>query len=65
MELGKMTFKHGVHIPEYKEFTEAKEIEIATEPEIVYISLHQHVGAPCMPLVKVGDNVKVGEKLVM
>lgn len=63
MELGKMTFKHGVHIPEYKEFTEAKEIEIATEPEIVYISLHQHVGAPCMPLVKVGDNVKVGEKI--
>ena len=63
MELGKMTFKHGVHIPEYKEFTEAKAIEKAKEPKLVYISLHQHVGTPCKPLVKVGDNVKVGEKI--
>ena len=30
-------------------------------PEKVYISLHMHMGAPCDPLVKKGDYVKVGQ----
>lgn len=63
MELGKLTFKGGVHIPEYKDFTASKAIEKSVEPKVVYISLHQHVGAPCKPIVEVGENVKVGQKI--
>ena len=63
MELGKLTFKGGVHIPEYKDLAESKEIETAKDPKIVYIPLHQHVGAPCKPLVEVGENVKIGQKI--
>ena len=63
MELGKLTFKGGVHIPEYKELTESKAIELAKEPKIVYIPLHQHVGSACKPIVEVGENVKIGQKI--
>lgn len=39
--------------------------ECATEtmpvPDIVYISMSQHIGAPCKPLVAKGDPVKVGQ----
>ena len=33
------------------------------EPETVCISMSQHIGAPCQPLVKKGDYVKVGQKI--
>lgn len=58
-----MTFKAGVHIPEYKELTASKAIEKANEPKLVYISLHQHVGTACKPIVEIGENVKVGQKI--
>lgn len=61
--LENLTFKGGVHIPDNKSFTNTKAIEKAKEPETVYISLHQHVGAPCEPIVNIGDNVKVGQKI--
>ncbi len=32
-------------------------------PEIVAISMAQHIGAPCEPLVSVGDRVTVGQKI--
>lgn len=32
-------------------------------PEIVSISMAQHIGAPCEPLVKVGDRVTVGQRI--
>ncbi len=57
------TFKGGVHVPDNKVFTKDKKIEKAKEPKIVYIPLHQHVGAPCKPLVKKGDLVKIGQKI--
>lgn len=63
MKLENLTFKGGVHIPEYKDLTKDKSIEIAIEPKIVYISLHQHVGAPCEAIVSVGDSVKMGQKI--
>lgn len=37
------------------------ETEIMPVPEIVKISMSQHIGAPCQPLVKKGDTVKVGQ----
>lgn len=63
MNLENLTFKGGVKAPHYKELTENLPIEKAAEPEIVYIPLHQHTGAPCEPLVQVGDTVKVGQKI--
>lgn len=32
-------------------------------PETVCISMAQHIGAPCKPLVAKGDHVKVGQKI--
>lgn len=63
MRLDNLTFKGGIHIPDYKELTKNKAIERANEPKIVYIPLHQHVGTPCESLVKVGDQVKIGQKI--
>lgn len=63
MNQGKLTFKGGVHVPEYKELTEKKSIEVAESPQFAYIPLHQHIGAPCDPIVNVGDRVKIGQKI--
>jgi len=63
MKLENLTFKGGVNVPHHKDLTEGLPIERAKEPDVVYIPLHQHVGAPCEPLVKVGDTVKVGQKI--
>ena len=63
MKLENLTFRGGVGVPHYKELTEGLPIEKAKEPAIVYIPLHQHTGAPCEPIVKVGDSVKVGQKI--
>lgn len=63
MNLENLTFKGGAGVPHHKEATEGLSIEKARVPKIVYIPLHQHVGAPCEPIVKVGDTVKVGQKI--
>ncbi|MFQ5902014.1 MAG: electron transport complex subunit RsxC, partial [Thermodesulfobacteriota bacterium] len=57
------TFKHGIH-PEYcKELASGKKIETAPIPKRVIIPLQQHVGAPCSPLVKKGEEVSQGQKI--
>ena len=57
------TFKGGVHPPTNKTITQNVPIENAVDPETVVIPLSQHIGAPCDPLVAVGDKVKVGQKI--
>ncbi len=57
------TFERGTFLPHYKEYTEHKPITTIELPEEVIIPLHQHTGAPCSPLVKVGDKVKTGQKI--
>lgn len=57
------SFPGGVHPPQAKEKTKHKPIEKALDPKIAVIPLVQHTGAPCEPLVKVGDYVKVGQKI--
>lgn len=64
MKLDGLTFKGGIHIPDNKGFTNKKAIEKANEPKIVYILLHQYVGSSCDAIVKVGDRVMVGQKIV-
>lgn len=43
--------------------TAACETEIMAIPETVCISMSQHIGAPCKPLVAKGDTVKVGQPI--
>ncbi len=56
-----VTFKGGIHPPEFKELAKDKVIEKLPLPNSVIIPLVQHIGAPCNTLVKVRDEVKVGQ----
>ncbi len=58
---GALTFQGGANVPHHKELTERKALERAVEPNKVYIPLQQHIGAPCEPVVNVGDKVKEGQ----
>ncbi|MGE5587464.1 MAG: electron transport complex subunit RsxC [Clostridia bacterium] len=57
------TFRGGVHAHYHKEDTASKPIRRLGPPGRVVIPLHQHTGAPCEPLVKAGDVVKIGQKI--
>lgn len=63
MNIRTLTFKGGTHPPHSKKATENKSLERANDPKIVVIPMQQHIGAPCEPIVKVGDEVKVGQKI--
>lgn len=47
----------------HEKHTAACETEIMAIPETVCISMSQHIGAPCKPLVAKGDTVKVGQPI--
>lgn len=57
----KSTFERGVHIPDNKDLSKDKAIEIMPVPERVYISLAQHIGKPAVATVSVGDTVRRGQ----
>lgn len=57
------TFKGGIHPPYNKELTMSKAVEKAALPKKVIIPMGMHIGAPCEPIVKVGDTVKKGQKI--
>ncbi len=52
----------GVH-PVHNKFSAEQETVKIPLPERVYIPLRQHIGAPCLPTVSVGDQVYIGTKL--
>ena len=57
-------FYGGVHPAEHKEATERKPvIPLEEAPAQVVIPMSMHVGAPCKPIVAVGDQVTVGQKI--
>jgi electron transport complex protein RnfC len=55
------SFSGGVHPDDRKRYTAAKAIEVAPVPAKVIVPTRQHIGAPCAPIVKVGDVVKKGQ----
>ncbi|MCL2044538.1 MAG: electron transport complex subunit RsxC [Treponema sp.] len=60
-----LTFNRGIHLNEEKHHTENVPIKLlvpGAKSEMVY-PLVQHLGAPCKPLVEIGQNVKLGEKI--
>ena len=56
-------FFGGVHPHDMKAATNEKAIEQLAPPAQVVIPMSMHFGAPCTPLVKVNDQVKVGQKI--
>lgn len=54
------TFLGGIHLNEQKN-TRGMATELFSSPKQVAIPMQQHIGAPCTPLVKVGDAVTVGQ----
>ena len=60
----KQSFYGGVHPHDRKELARHKEIApLSAAPEQVVIAMSMHIGAPCKPIVAVGDHVKVGQKI--
>ncbi len=57
------TFFGGIHPAYNKELTSGAAIETARPPKLVVIPMTQHIGAPCQPLVQVGDRVLMGQKI--
>jgi len=55
-------FNKGLYLPHLK-LTEKSGIETSTAPKSVVIPLQQHIGKECQPIVKVGENVKIGQKI--
>ena len=60
--LQKKKHLQSIVVGHYKN-TSKSETEIMPVPDFVYISTSQHIGAPCTPLVKKGDYVKVGQPI--
>ena len=57
------TFRIGGIHPKENKFSAGKTIQPIALPKQVMIPLSQHIGAPCQPIVKKGDKVKVGTQL--
>ena len=57
------TFTRGIHPSYNKGYTEDKATQKARLPERVIIPLSQHIGAPCVALVKRGEAVVEGQKI--
>ena len=62
-KMGLKTFRGGVHPFDGKEFSKDAPIrEVLPKGELVY-PLSQHIGAPAIPVVAVGDTVLKGQKI--
>jgi len=53
-------FPGGVHLPECK-YTAHSPVEFFPPPELLYVPLSQHIGAPASPCVKPKDRVLCGQ----
>ncbi len=59
----KRFFFGGIHPPYNKEMSARTADFLTVVSRQLVIPLHQHIGAPCTPLVKVGDRVLRGQKI--
>lgn len=50
-------YPYGIHVPDRKELCAETPIVKMPAPKKVYISMSQHIGAPAIPIVNVGDKV--------
>ena len=59
--MAKTTFRIGGVHPDDAKLSRGCAIEVLPLPQVVYISMAQHLGAPAKPIVAVGDKVKAGQ----
>ena len=57
------SFFGGIHPKENKHYAEHHSVQAFPAPDLLVIPMQQHIGAPCLPLVKKGDKVTVGQKI--
>lgn len=57
------SFSGGVHPPGFKESTAERSTRRAPIPAKLVVPLSQHLGAPCDPLVAVGERVERGQTI--
>ena len=57
------SFFGGIHPKENKWYAENQSVQEFPEPDVLVVPMSQHIGAPCKPLVKKGDQVTVGQKI--
>lgn len=55
-------FKGGIH-PPYNKITSGETVKTMPADQQMVYPVSQHIGAPCHPLVKVGDDVRIGQKI--
>ena len=55
------SFRGGVHPDGCKTATAGKTIELLKAPSRVVLPMSMHAGAPCIPVVKTGDHVFLGQ----
>jgi len=60
---GRFSFPGGVHPPEEKQLSEDSRTKPGPVVKQVAVSLSQHIGAPCKPVVEKGQPVQVGDKV--
>ena len=53
----------GIHPKENKHYAEHQAVQEFPAPDLLVIPMVQHIGAPCLPLVKKGDHVTMGQKI--
>lgn len=61
--MGLATFKGGIHPPDKKTLAANSSVVESRPPKLVVIPLSQHIGAPCKPIVSIGQEVKKGEMI--
>ena len=57
------SFFGGIHPKENKHYAEHRPIQQFPQPDVLVVPMSQHIGAPCLPLVKKGDTVTMGQKI--
>ena len=60
---GIYTFPGGIHPNDMKDDTKRKGIVDIKAPQTLVFPLSQHIGAPAVPCVEVGDRVLMGQKI--
>ncbi|WKY46408.1 electron transport complex subunit RsxC [Eubacteriaceae bacterium ES3] len=63
MDVKHGTFNGGIHPPYGKESTAGVPLGFGDAPKVVTIPMSLHIGAPCTPVVKKGDQVYLGQKI--
>ena len=54
-------FLGNTHVPHNKNTADMQPVRMSTFPKEVLLPMSQHLGAPATPVVKVGDQVQVGQ----